>query len=305
MRQLEAFVAVASELHFGRAAQRLGLATPTLSELVRRLERELGTPLFIRTTRRVVLTSAGAELLGRATEILDEVAAAAAAVRRVADGDAGTVRLGVTPPAAQVLAPHLISLFAAKAPRVTVDLRQLWLPGLSDAVAAGVVDVALTCGPLPDRGALATEIIGAEELLVGLRPGHRLAGRQSVSLLELADDVLGIAPAALFPAWSMSERRALESAGVDPPTVELTGSDLSASRWIEQDGVDWIMLISSLTAGHAATAVRPVRPAELVPFVLQWNPRLAPTAAVARFVRAAVTAELPRGWHSRARASKR
>lgn len=103
----------------------------------------------------------------------------------------------------------------------------------------------------------------------------------------------------------MSERRALESAGVDPPTIELTGSDLSATRWIEQDGVDWIMLISSFTPGHVATAVRPVRPTELVPFVLQWNPRLAPTAAVARFVRTAVTAEPPRGWHSRARVSKR
>ena len=63
MRQLEAFVAVATELHFGRTAERLHIAPPTLSELIRRLERELGTPLFTRTTRQVALTSAGAELL--------------------------------------------------------------------------------------------------------------------------------------------------------------------------------------------------------------------------------------------------
>ena len=100
LRQLEAFVAVAEELHFGRAAERLRLSPPTLSELIRRLERELGTPLFTRTTRRVVITSAGAELLARSKVILDEVAAAGAAVRRIAGGDAGTVRLGVTPPAA-------------------------------------------------------------------------------------------------------------------------------------------------------------------------------------------------------------
>ena len=105
LRQLEAFVAVATELHFGRAAERLHIAAPTLSELIRRLERELGTPLFTRTTRQVAITSAGAELLTRSTIILDEAAAAQAAVRRVAGGEAGTVRLGITPPAAPVLAP--------------------------------------------------------------------------------------------------------------------------------------------------------------------------------------------------------
>ena len=86
LRQLEAFVAVATELHFGRAADRLHIAAPTLSELIRRLERELGTPLLTRTTRRVALTSAGAELLSRSKVILDEVAAAQAAVHRVAGG---------------------------------------------------------------------------------------------------------------------------------------------------------------------------------------------------------------------------
>jgi hypothetical protein len=70
LRQLEAFVAVATELHFGRAAERLHIAAPTLSELIRRLERELGTPLFTRTTRQVALTSAGAELLTRSRSFL-------------------------------------------------------------------------------------------------------------------------------------------------------------------------------------------------------------------------------------------
>jgi DNA-binding transcriptional LysR family regulator len=162
LRQLEAFVTVATELHFGRAADRLHIAAPTLSELMRRLERELGTPLLTRTTRRVALTSAGAELLSRSKVILDEVAAAQAAVHRIAGGEAGTVRLGATPPAALVLAPHLISQFAAQAPYVTVELQRMWLPTLLDSVVAGGIDVALTCGPLPEPEGIATEVFCAE-----------------------------------------------------------------------------------------------------------------------------------------------
>src|SRR6266487_1199272 len=235
LRQLEAFVAVATELHFGRAAERLHLAAPTLSELIRRLERELGTPLFTRTTRQVAITSAGAELLTRSKVILDEVAAAKAAMRRVADGEAGTVRLGITPPAAPVLAPHLIRLFAAEAPQVTVELQRMWLPNLVDAVVTGDIDVALTCGPVPEPARIATEVFCAEPLLVGLRPGHRLAGRDTIALSELAHDVLGIAPEALFPAWVLAQRQALDTAGIAPPTIELADTDLAAIRWRSEE----------------------------------------------------------------------
>jgi DNA-binding transcriptional LysR family regulator len=236
LRQLEAFVAVATELHFGRAAERLHLAAPTLSELIRRLERELGTPLFTRTTRRVAITSAGAELLTRSKVILDEIADAKAAMRRVAGGEAGTVRLGITPPAAPVLAPHLIRLFAAEAPQVTVELQRMWLPNLLDAVVTGDIDVALTCGPVPEPATIATEVFCAEPLLVGLRPGHRLASRDLVALSELAHDVLGTAPEALFPAWALTQRQALGTAGIAPPTIELADTDLAAIRWADQPG---------------------------------------------------------------------
>ena len=110
------------------------------------------------------------------------------------------MRLGVTPPAALVLAPHLINLFASHAPHVTVDLQRMWLPKLADAVATGGIDVALTCGPLPERAGIATEVFCAEPLVIGLRSGHRLAGRDRVALSDLAHEVLGTAPEALFPA---------------------------------------------------------------------------------------------------------
>jgi len=129
-------VAVATELHFGRAAERLRIAQPTLSELVQRLERDVGTPLLTRTTRRVALTGAGFELLGRAKVILDDVAAANAAVRRVASGEAGTVRLGITPPVVPVLAPHLAAALQSRAPDITLEVRRMWQPDLINEAAS-------------------------------------------------------------------------------------------------------------------------------------------------------------------------
>jgi DNA-binding transcriptional LysR family regulator len=298
LRQLEAFVAVATELHFGRAAERLHMAAPTLSELIRRLERELGTPLFTRTTRRVAMTGAGAELLARSKVILDEVAAADAAVRRVAGGDAGTVRLCITPPVARVLAPHLIGQFATEAPHVTVNLQRMWLPAMTEALIGGRIDVAITCGLIPVPAGMANEVFCAEPLQVGLRPGHRLAGQDTVALQDLAHDVLGMTSADLFPAWTLTQRQALDAAGISPPTIDLTDTELAATRWADQPDIAWILLIPSLGAAHTGTVIRPVEPAQLVPFTLQWNPSRAHTTAVARFVHTALTAEPPPGWRT-------
>ena len=291
-------MAVATDLHFGRAAERLHMAPPTLSELIRRLERELGTLLFTRTTRQVAMTSAGAELLVWSKVILDAVAAADAAVRRVAGGEAGTVRLGITPSAAPVLAPHLVSQFTAEAPQVTVDLQRMWLPAMTDALISGRIDVAITCGLIPAPEGIANEVFCAEPLLVGLRPGHRLAGRDVIALGDLAQDVLGTTPADLFPAWALSQRQALEQAGISPPAIDLADPDLTATRWADQQDIDWILLIPSLAAAHTKTVVRPVASGQLVPFTLQWNPNRAHTTAVARFVHTALTAELPPGWRT-------
>lgn len=299
LRQLEAFVALADELHFGRAARRLHLGTPTLSELIRRLEAELGTRLFARTTRRVSLTGAGEELLGRARVILADVAAAAAAVRQVQQGELGTVRIGITPPAGPVLAPYLLDRMADEAPRVTVDLRRMWLPALSAALAADEIDACLTCGLPPPRPGLSSELVAAEELLVGLRAAHPLSSRESVALGELAGEVLGMPPAALFPAWAACVTRVLEDTGLHPPTAELLGTELGGDRWASQHDVDWVVLIGSLRSLRPApsTVLRPVRPQVLVPFGLQWKPERAGAGVVARFVRVALASDPPPGWY--------
>lgn len=296
LRQLEAFVAVATELHFGHAAEKLFIGQPTLSELIRRLERELGTPLLARTTRRVALTDAGAELLGYATSILDDVAAAGAAVRRVAVGEGGTVRVGITPPVVPILAPHLRASFAAQAPGVEVVESQMWLPTLLRSVADGTIDVAITCGVLTERDGVANEMFCSEPLLAGLRPEHRFADRDAAGLAELAHDVLGTTLEALFPAWALVQQQALNAAAIAPPQVQLAATDLAAVRWTDQTELDWILLIESLARGHTGTVIKPVTPAYDVMFTLQWNPNRAQTPAVARYVNHALTVAPPVGW---------
>lgn len=296
LRQLEAFVAVADELHFGRAAQRIQIGQPALSELIQRLERELGARLFVRTTRKVALTGAGDELLPRAREILDKTEAARSAVRRVAQGAAGSLRIGITPPAAPVLIPHLVEHFAEVAPMVEVTVEQLWLPALTQQLDAGEIDVGVTCGITLAKPGTSHEIFCAERLLVALRPTHRLAADDSVDLTDLAEDALGITRDSLFPAWTLSQHQALAESGLSPPTYALVDTDIASRRWQEQSDVDWIMLISSFAAGHDPDTVKLVEPEQFVPFVLQWSPERATTPAVVNFVEMALTIDPPPGW---------
>lgn len=284
LRQLQAFVAVATQLHFGRAAEQLNIGQPTLSELVQRLERELGTPLLTRATRPVHLTEAGSEFLLRARALLDDAAEAVTVVKRIGTGQNGTVRLGVTPPAAPVLVPHLRATLAEVAPDVDLVVARLWLPLLEQAVVDGTVDVAITCGRLPDVEGMSTRVFCAQPLLVGVRPDHPLAGEPAIPLAALADQVRGTTTESLFPAWSLAQQQALQAAGIAPRTVQLDAPDLVAARWMEQLEVDWILLIGSLTAGHVETVIRPVTPRLEVPFTVRWRRSRLRTPAVRRVV---------------------
>lgn len=298
LRQLQAFVAVATELHFGRAAERLSMAQPTVSELVQRLERELGTPLLTRTTRPVHLTEAGSEFLLRARALLDDAADAVLAVKRIGDGRSGTVRVGVTPPAAPILVPHLKASLTSVLPHVELVVARLWLPLLEQALALGTVDIALTCGRLDEVSGTETRAFCAQPLLVGVRPDHRLADRSAIALADLAHEVRGASVESLFPAWSLAQQQALDAAGIDPPAVQLEDPDLTAARWMQQSEVDWIMLIGSLTSGHTDTVIRPVTPRLDVPFTARWRRTRVRTPAVAHTVEHLFTMEPAPGFSS-------
>lgn len=288
-------MAVATELHFGRAAEKLHMSQPTLSELVRRLEREMGTPLLARTTRRVALTSAGAELLDRAQAIVRDVSSATAAVRRAANGEVGTVRLGIVPNVEPVLAPHVADALRRHAPDISLDVHRMWPLDLQQAVADGVVDVGLTCGLVVDPPGVVGEVFCGESVLVGLRSTHRLADRESVDLTDLAGETFGIPTASLFPEWALGQRRVLEMAGIFPPTVELETTDVGATGWTRQSGVEWVMTGAALSGLDKEAALIPSTTG-VFSYKLQWNSARTQTAAAARFVQLILTVDVPPGW---------
>jgi DNA-binding transcriptional LysR family regulator len=296
LRQLEAFVAVATELHFGRAAEMLHMSQPTLSELVRRLEREMGTPLLTRTTRRVALTSAGAELLVRAQAIVSDVSSATAAVRRVATGEVGTVRLGIVPNVEPVLARHVADALKRHAPDIALDVRRMWPPDLQQAVADGTVDVAITCGFVTDPPGVVGEVFCGEHVLVALRSTHRLAARDSIAWTDLTAEPFGIPSFSLFPDWSSAQQRVLDNAGISPPTVELESTDVSATGWTRQPEVEWVMTGAALSGPNESVTVLPVSPPGIFGYKLQWSAARTQTAAAARFVQLILTVDVPPGW---------
>ncbi len=296
LRQLQAFEAVATDLHFGRAAKRLFTSQPMVSEQIRRLERELGTSLFHRTSRRVELTPAGVELLARARLILAAMDDAAAAVRRLGDGTEGSIRVGITPPAVPVLAPHLIAALAETAPGIAVDLRQMWLPDLHTALVAGDIDIAIAPGTAPPPAKIQSRLLASEPLMVGVRPSHRLAGRSYVAINELKDDVLGQPSDALFPAWVQAQRAVLGTAGIHPPIAALPAADISGARWADHPKVDWILITPSLAANHQDTTFINLAPQHHIDYFLLLLAAHQNEPSLARFIHTCFNAELPTGW---------
>ncbi len=272
------------------------MSQPTLSELIRRLEREMGTPLLTRTTRRVALTSAGAELLARAQSIVNDVSSAAMAVRRIANGEAGTVRLGIVPNVEPVLARHVADALLRHAPDIALDVRRMWPPDLRKALADGLVDVAITCGFVADPPGVVGEVFCGESVLVALRSTHRLAVRDSVTWMDLAEEPFGIPSSSLFPDWCTAQQRVLDKAGVSPPIVELETTDVGATGWMRQSEVEWVMTGAALSGPNESVTVLPISPTGVFVYKLQWNSARAQTAAAARFVQLVLTVDVPPGW---------
>jgi DNA-binding transcriptional LysR family regulator len=186
LRQLAAFTAVADRLHFGQAAEDLGVAQPAVSQLIRRLEQTLGTTLFERSSHRVTLTSAGAALLPHARTAIESAARMSRLAAELATGSTGVLRIATTPG----IGPRLgaaIGAFSAEHPDVALELPVLTTRQKLERLATGELDVALLRSTPPADPALRREVVWQERYVAVLPAAHPAAARDPADLPTVAE----------------------------------------------------------------------------------------------------------------------
>jgi DNA-binding transcriptional LysR family regulator len=188
LRHIEYFVAVAEELSFTRAAERLMVAQSPVSEQVKKLERELGVALFERTTRSVALTDAGRIFYAEATALLEASRHAAESARLAGQGQLGRLALAFTGSATYELMPLLVSAYTQRFPNVRLDVRsEMLTPAQVDGLLDGSISVGLLRPPVNTDG-LVVEILRDEPLVALLPVSHPLASRVSIDLAEMREE---------------------------------------------------------------------------------------------------------------------
>ena len=189
LRHLRYFIAVAEELHFRRAAERLHMSQPPLSQQIRQLEEEVGATLLLRNQRKVELTAAGAAFLVRAREILDAVEDAARTARRVQRGEVGRLAVGFVGSAMYSFVPELLRAFREQAPDIALRLEELGTTEQLRQLDDGRLDVGFVRAP-GARPGLTFETVMEEQIVVALPDVHPLAQRPLLRLSDLQGESL-------------------------------------------------------------------------------------------------------------------
>ncbi|MER5946272.1 LysR family transcriptional regulator [Streptomyces sp. NPDC001904] len=223
LRQLRYFLALAEECHFGRAAARLHVAQPALSQQIKQLERELGVTLFNRSTRRVEATEAGRQLTGYARALVAEEERARTHLHELATGHAGRVSVGFIGTATYDVLPRVARTVRARLPGITLDLRgELLTPELVEGLASGTYDLAVLRGRVTADDLRVTSL--RSEPLVAVLPAHHpLAGRPRITLEELADEPFVVHPSRSRSSMYDLVLSACERAGFRPVSLTEVG----------------------------------------------------------------------------------
>ncbi|MFF0990148.1 LysR substrate-binding domain-containing protein [Kocuria nitroreducens] len=234
IRQLNYFIAVAEERHFGRAAKRLHMAQPPLSQQIRQLEEQLGARLLDRTTRRVDLTAAGQVLLDRGRLIINEIEALKADVYQVGQGATGVLRVGFSGSATYGVMPQLVRRAKESMPGLSLALHgEMLTPAMEEGLRGHTLDVALLRPPVasPD---VEYRVVAREPLVVALPSCSALAVDLPVAVHELQDQEF-----ITYPPDSVLYRTAADlcrQAGFQPRVAQVAGATSTLLSFVAAGG---------------------------------------------------------------------
>jgi DNA-binding transcriptional LysR family regulator len=287
LRQLEAFLGVAEELHFGRAAERLSVSAPWLSHTVRDLERVLRVELLTRTTRTVRLTPAGQVFAGMASQILAELSSAIKTVRSLG-APHDTLKLGYTIGAGLEVVPRLLRTYHQREPAATVETEEYDFADPSAGLRDNLVHAAVVRPPLGLAGLVSVEL-ATERLVACLPEDHPLAARSSLGVADVLPEPIVAAPVSPGPwrdYWILTDYRS------GPAPVVAEASTLDGEMHMVSRGVGLSVTSEAVGLWYRRPGVTFVPILDLPPcsVVLAWWPQdtglIAGLAAVANEVRA-------------------
>jgi DNA-binding transcriptional LysR family regulator len=264
LRRLRYFVAVAEELHFRRAADRLHLAQPALSQQIRKLEVEIGVDLFHRSRRGVALTPAGSVFLDEARRLLRHADEAARTARNARTGTAGRVRVGLLADAVPPILLRAIAGFSARHPGIeivpeTVASRR----GVED-VRSGRLDLAVVGLPAPLEGLKVTPL-ASEATVAAVPDRHMLSGRDAISIDALDDVPLILLPRPANPAFYDAVLGSCRTAGVSPQLIDVSESQIEHVLLLVASGIGIALLPASAADRYSTVGVsfRPLTPSPI------------------------------------------
>jgi DNA-binding transcriptional LysR family regulator len=288
LRHLRYFVAVAEELHFRRAAERLHVAQPAVSEQVRKLEDELGVRLFDRSGRSISLTDAGAGLLTEARRVLNDADSARLAARHANGRAHGRLRIGYMPASLPDRIPQAVRRLATEMTNLDSTLE----PGngveLIEAVRAERLDAAVVSLPAPTAGLRITPL-GRENLVAAFPIGHRHAVASMIRLDQVAPERIVVLPREANRAVYDAVVAACRDAGLSPTLVEMADGHVEPALLAVASGHGMALLPDSAAERYLAPGVRFVplaapRPEVATAIVTRRHTTHLPTAAFLRAV---------------------
>lgn len=257
LRQLRYFLAVAEELHFGRAATRLHISQPPLTVHIQRLEHELGVKLFDRSTRRVVLTQAGELFRGHVEHLLEGLDEAVAELQEVRAGRRGRVRVGFVSSANYTLIPFAVRRFRELEPGIDLLLRPLTSGEQIENLYEGKLDLGLIRDPELHAGLVFEELM-TEELVAVLPENHALAQSASVTPAQLVQEQMILFPYQMMPGFVSRVLEIFKPLGQIPAVVQRAVHQETVMGLVAAE-VGVSILPESISGFHAGTVItRPI-----------------------------------------------